>query len=190
MKHVLLITALFLLNGCFSSTPNSRFYLLESLETQVFSQNKFSIAVQNISIPAYLEKPQIVLQNKNSPELKISEFNRWASDLNTMLKNVLIENLQKEFPNALVKPLSYGTTSKYVVKINIEKLSGWLNKDASLVGNYQILSSTGRLLGESDFDLSTSAGKTYADYVSAQSLLLRQLSEKISQSILEKMHQI
>ena len=152
MKKVFAVFCLLFLSGCFSSTPNSNFYLLESSsrETSV-SQRKMNIAVQDIMLPEYLQRPQIVFQAEGKPELKISEFNRWASPLDEMIQNTLIEDLRKAMPLSIVKPLVYGGGSQHIVKLNIEKMGGYFKENAYLIGNWQILSTTGRVLKQKDF---------------------------------------
>lgn len=174
-----------MLTGCFSSTPNSRFYLLESNKNaQPVSMQKFNIAVQDINVPEYLDRPQIVWQKPQQPELKIAEFDRWASDINVMLQNTMIENLQTSFPQANIKPLAYGMTSQYIIKINIEKMSGWENNDAYLIGNWQILNSRGKIISENTIDMQVPAGKTYGEYVSAQSKIWAKTSHEIAEHIM------
>ena len=181
MKKYVAAICVLLLTGCFFSTKNSTFYLLETQGTvEPVTQKKFSIAVQDISIPDYLQKPQIVLQAQDSPELKVSEFNRWGSDLQGMLQNTLIEDLQNLMPNAFIKPLMFGQSAQYTLQINIEKLSGSLKEQAVLKGTYKIVLQNGRILKEENFDLSTPAGKTYGSYVTAQSNLLARLAQEIA----------
>ncbi len=185
MKKFLMIAFVSILSGCFFSTPNSTFYLLESnSDMEAVSQKRLNIAVQDVLLPDYLQKPQIVLQKENSPELKVSEFNRWGSDLEGMIQNTLIEDLQRAFPQAAVKPLLFGTKANYVIKLNIEKMTGFLREDAILSGTWQILNSYGKILKQSDFKLKTPAGKTYGSYVSAQSKLISELAKTLSENLI------
>lgn len=180
MKKSAVFLMILFLSACFSSTPNSRFYLLESSINSVpVSSKQTSIAIQDIQIPDYLDRPQIVLQQQDNPELKIAEFDRWASDLGGMLQNTLAENLQKELPNAVIQPLSYGINPRYIVKVNIEKLSGWLDENVYLNGSWQIVNSNGKVLAEQTISLSASTGKTYNSYVKAQSRLWAQTASQI-----------
>lgn len=182
MKKIFTVFCLLFLSGCFSSTPNSNFYLLESLsETSPVSQRKMNIAVQDILLPEYLQRPQIVLQAEGNPELKISEFNRWASPLEEMIQNAIIEDLRQNMPKSVVKPLVFGGGSQYVVKINIEKMGGYFKQKAYLTGNWQILSASGRVLRQKDFYFEDLTDTTYGSYVVAQSRLLGKLSEDVAQ---------
>jgi len=110
MKKLFICLLPLLLSACLFSTPNSTFYLLESSsQAESVFQKKLNVAVYDVGLPDYLQKPQIVLQKHDSPELKVSEFNRWASDLDGMVQNTLIENLQKSFPQSTIKPLVFGS---------------------------------------------------------------------------------
>lgn len=183
MKKYFLLICLFL-PACLSSTPDSRFYLLENPQaTQTVSVKKINIAVQDISVPTYLDRPQIVLRNPDNPELKIAEFDRWASDLNTMLQTFVVNGLQEALPNAVIKPLVYGDRPKYVVKINIEKFGGWLGQSAYISGNWQILNNSGHVIYEQNIKTETPCGKTYAEYVKTQSLMLNEITNLIAKKI-------
>lgn len=179
MKKLLIILFLLPLMGCFS-TPNSKFFVLEDFDISDISSKRLSIAVYDINVPDFIDKPQIVLQKPQSPELKISEFNRWATDLNVMIKNTLINNLSSALPNAKITSLNFGSNYQYVVKVNIEKLNGWFNDLAYLKVNWQILNSRGKVLYSKDSEYSTDVKNTYESYVKAQSTLLADLSKDIA----------
>lgn len=185
MKKIFAITCLLpLLAGCFFSTPNSRFYMLEGTENPAVTSSKnISIAVQDVSFPQYLDRPQIVLQQPNNPEIKMAEFDRWAADFGTMLQNHLIENLQSALPNADIKPLAFGNKPKFIVKLTIEKFGGWLNENSYLQGSWQIVNTRGKLLTEQNFNLTDKVGKNYGSYVQAQSRLLAQVADDIAKRI-------
>lgn len=185
MKKIFAIIGLLpLFTGCFFTTPDSRFYMLENTKNPaVVSDKKINIAVQDVNFPQYLDRPQIVLQQPDNPEIKIAEFDRWAADFGTMLQNRLIDNLQSALPNADIKPLAFGNKPKFIVKLTIEKFGGWLNENAYLQGNWQIVNTRGKLLTEQNFNLSDKVGKNYGSYVQAQSRLLAQVADDIAKRI-------
>ena len=181
MKKICLLLCI-ILSGCFS-TPNSSFYMLRTeSDKQVFA-NKLSIGVYDIVLPEYLDKPQIVLQKPNSTEITISEFNRWAIDLSAMLKNTLIEDLQQVLPNSKISALEFGVNSQYVVKVEIEKFSGWFNNKAVLQANWQILNQQGKIIFSKSSTYQKNIGKNYDSYVSAQSQLWADLAFDISKKL-------
>lgn len=182
MKKLTCLLA-FLLCGCFFSTPQSRFYLLENGGGQAVSDKKMVIAVQDILVPEYLDRPQIVLQYADKTELKISEFDRWATSLNTLLQTGLINNLSGYFPQATVIPLVYGVNAKYVVQTDVETFSGDLNADAYFSGSWKIMNANGRVLKENKFSFSSKTGNSYDAYVKTQSVLLKELAQEIAENI-------
>lgn len=184
MKKLCLLVMLSLLCGCFFSTPNSRFYLLEAEQNlKEITDKKFNIAVQDIYVPDFLSRPQIVLQKPESAQLSVSEFDRWGSDLNAMLQTAMINNLQNQMPSAVVKPLLYGSSPRYVVKINIERFGGWLGEEAYMGGNWQILSSGGRVIVEQDFSKQQKIGRSYDAFVQALSRMWGAVSQEIAYKI-------
>lgn len=182
MKKLFLSILLLPLLGCFS-TPNSNFFVLEPIDIPTVSSKKTTITVYDVNIPDFIDRPQIVLQKPNSPKITISEFNRWATDLNVMIKNTLIADLKSALPNAKIIPLNFGSNYQYVIKINIEELNGWFNDTAHLKINWQILKQSGKVLYSQNLQYTALAGKNYESYVQAQSKLLSNLSQDIAQKL-------
>ena len=184
MKKNLLLIFVSALSGCFFSSPKSSFYILENVgQERIVSNKSLQIGVQDVSVPDYLLRPQIVLQKSGSPEVEISEFHRWASDLPEMIQNTLILDMQKALPRSEVKPLLFGGKSKYIIKIDLEKMTGTFQGEAVLSGTWQILNQSGQILKQNTFKLDEKVGQTYAMYVQAQSTLLQRLSAEIAQSL-------
>lgn len=184
MRKYLTLLLFLVLSGCFGATKNSEFYLLETQNAQeVISEAKLNIAVQDIILPDYLKKPQIVLQAKDSPQLTISEFHRWGSDFEQMVENTLTDDLQNVMPHAFIKPLIYGQNAQYIVQVNIDKLSGSFNEDAVLTGNYKIMTGRGKTIKEDNFRIIEPVGKDYVSYVEAQSRLIGQLAAMIAHGL-------
>jgi uncharacterized lipoprotein YmbA len=77
--------------GC-ASTPASRFYVLSPVSTPAAPSSEVSVAVGPVSVPAVVDRPQIVVTmgpNRVWPD----EFNRWASPLQDGIARVIGENL-------------------------------------------------------------------------------------------------
>ena len=184
MKNILLSAFVLILSGCLFSTPKSDFYILESDQNQnKISDKSLQVGVQDVSVPDYLLRPQIVLQKNGSPQIEISEFHRWASDLPEMIQNTLILDLQKALPRSEVKPLLYGGKLKYVVKIDLEKMVGSFKNEAYLSGTWQILNAKGQILQQNRFQFNEKVGSNYMSYVQAQSLLMKKLALEIALSL-------
>jgi uncharacterized lipoprotein YmbA len=184
IKKLCVLMLAFCLSGCFAfrTTPTSRFYLLESPKNlQAVSLIKKNIAIQDVSVPEYVDRPQLVLKVPDTAELQIAEFDRWGSDFQTMIQTTLIEDLQRALPRSSVGRLLYGSNASYVVKIQIDTFSGTLDRVASLGGNFKILNLSGKILAERNFDLNRPIGRTYDSYATAQSALLAELAIQIAE---------
>ncbi|MBT1072856.1 PqiC family protein [Pelotalea chapellei] len=84
-----------MLTGC-TRSPSAKFYTLTPLAPQetLPSVQKAPVAVKvmPVTIPDYLDRPQIVTQTGTN-SLKTAEFNRWAGSLRNGISAVLAENL-------------------------------------------------------------------------------------------------
>jgi uncharacterized lipoprotein YmbA len=77
--------------GC-GSTPASRFYTLSAGVAPTTTPSNLSVAVGPVSIPAVVDRPQIVV-TAGPNQVRLEEFNRWASPLQNSIGRVVAENL-------------------------------------------------------------------------------------------------
>lgn len=77
--------------GCATSPP-SRFYTLGGPATPARAVAEFAVAVGPVSIPAVVDRPEIVVTVGDN-EVWPDEFNRWAGPLAEMIGMALVENL-------------------------------------------------------------------------------------------------
>ena len=95
MPRITAITALCALvaiaAGC-ASTPASRFYTLSAAGGQAAASSNLSVVVGPVSVPAVVDRPQIVV-NLGPNEVRLEEFNRWAAPLQNTIARVVAENL-------------------------------------------------------------------------------------------------
>jgi len=82
--------ALVLAAGC-SSDP-AHFYTLSATATPAPATSKLAVAVGSVSVPAAVDRPQIVVST-SANTVAIDEFNRWASPLQDNIARVVAENL-------------------------------------------------------------------------------------------------
>jgi len=93
---------LLVLGGCLC-TPPSRFYLLPTL-TDVSSpaamgERALTIGVGPVTLPPYLDRPQIVTRASRA-QLHLAELDQWAASLQDTVARVLAENLSLLMPTA------------------------------------------------------------------------------------------
>ena len=77
--------------GCGSSPP-SRFYTLSAASGVAGTPSNVSVAVGPVSVPPIVDRPQIVV-SMGSNQVRLEEFNRWASPLQSNIARVIAENL-------------------------------------------------------------------------------------------------
>jgi uncharacterized protein len=77
--------------GC-GSAPSSRFYTLSAGAAPAATPSSLSVAVGPVSIPAVVDRPQIVVTTGPN-QVRLEEFNRWASPLQNGIARVVAENL-------------------------------------------------------------------------------------------------
>ena len=100
LSLVYLFFAVFLTQGCSSGGVNTRFYVLDPLDShkvlaeEEVKKNGPSIEIVSVSIPQYLERPQIVTRN-NKNELYLAEFHQWGGNLRQNMIRVLAKNLSQ-----------------------------------------------------------------------------------------------
>jgi uncharacterized lipoprotein YmbA len=80
-----------LTSGCASSPP-ARFYTIDATAPPAAAPSTLSVAVGPVTVPAVVDRPEIVV-SAGPNELRVDEFNRWASPLQDNLSRAVAENL-------------------------------------------------------------------------------------------------
>ena len=175
------------LTACGTSAP-SVFYALDyntPANTFQAGQNAV-ISVASVQIPAYLDRPQIVLKTQDSPVLLINEFNRWAENLSSASARVLasaINNAAKR--NYARSADSRGENTPYRLFVQIVHLDATAGGDALLDAWWSVATPDGAPVYTAHSVLKQSAGDSYDDIVRAQNALLTRLGDKIAQYCLK-----
>ena len=74
------------------SSPPSRFYTLNAVATPGSATSTLSVVVGPVSVPAVIDRPQIVVTTATN-EVALDEFNRWAAPIRESLAGVVANNL-------------------------------------------------------------------------------------------------
>lgn len=83
--------ALTLAAGCGTSPP-SRFYTLSPTAAPAPATSTLLVAVGPVTIPGVVDRPEFVV-NTGPNEVRIDDFNRWASPLQDNLTRAIADNL-------------------------------------------------------------------------------------------------
>ncbi|MBP5534960.1 MAG: membrane integrity-associated transporter subunit PqiC [Alphaproteobacteria bacterium] len=181
----LLVACLFLSACIFGTSQNAKFYTLTSEQTAVVSKkcNAF-IGVGRVQLPKYLDRPQIVTQGKDSPEMVISEYNRWVEAPAVLTTRVLTEDLSALLPKAQIK-MRQNVTEKFDMFVTVEvvKMNAVLSEKAQMEAWFTIKDNTGKLLKRQKFSSELKIGKSYDDLINGYSMLWMQLSKNIAEHL-------
>jgi len=107
--------------GCGSSPP-SRFYTLSGTATPPAASSNLSVAVGPITIPAAVDRPQMVVST-SANQVELDEFNRWASPLGNNISRVVAVNLVALLgtPNVTLFPQMLAADADFRVAIEVQR---------------------------------------------------------------------
>jgi uncharacterized lipoprotein YmbA len=105
--------------GC-ASDP-THYFTLTPTATRTTSASKLSVAVGPVSVPATVDRAQIVVSSSGSNQLTFDEFNRWASPLQDNLAHVVAEDLVALLgtPRITLFPQTLSSDMDYRVEIEV-----------------------------------------------------------------------
>ncbi|WP_291992994.1 PqiC family protein [Candidatus Accumulibacter sp. ACC003] len=187
MRHLTVIACLLLAIVSACASPPSRFYTLSAATAGAGSGSAatLSVAVGPVSLPAVVDRPQIVV-NSGANEVRLDEFNRWAGPLQDNIARVLAGNLAQELGTARVWP--YGQTAQssadYQVLIDVQRFDSTLGDAVLIEALWTVRPAAG---GASKSGRSqvreTIAGSGFEPLVAAHSRALARVSSDIAAAI-------
>lgn len=186
MKKIIALVAVLLTTACLGGTTRpAKIYSLNSIsDSSVFFKSaKLVIGVEEVKMPIYLDKPQIVTREPNQVEMNISEYNRWSEPLGAAMQRAIADDMAVYMPNALVKPTSFRREGfDYIVWVEVNRFDGSFGKTVELSAWWSVYTANGKLMFRGKSELSRPLGKTYDDlalqYGDIVSELARQISAK------------
>ena len=117
--------------GC--ASPASRFYTLSATPTPAATPSGLSVAVGPVSVPAAVDRPQIVA-TMGPNQVRLDEFNRWAAPLQSAIARVVAENLVALLgtPRVATAGQILSADADYRVAIEVQRFDSALGEAASL----------------------------------------------------------
>lgn len=186
MKKILVLCLGLMVSGCFTgTTKESRFYALKSEQVVeiTYQTPPISIDVENVRIPASIDKPQIVTMNANDVEFTIHELDRWSEPLEFMIAGTLADDMALYLPKATVKNGGdVFETFTYTVSVDVIKFIG-NGKEATLDAWWTVRDRDERKIGSGRSTYTENIGSNYVDFVTAQSKMVSLLARDISKKI-------
>jgi len=169
--------------GCTSSP--ARFYTLGATAAPAAVTSKLSVAVGPVSVPAAVDRPQIVVTTGPN-QVALDDFNRWASPLQDNVASVIAENLVALLgtPRVTLFPQTLNADADYRVQIEIHNFESAPGKSASLDAVWTVRrvkdgrTETGRTSARENVE-----GSSFDALAAAHSRALERLSADIANAI-------
>lgn len=185
MRHLAVIACLLLAvaGGC--ASPPSRFYTLSAAAAPATRASTLSVAVGPVSLPAVVDRPQIVVST-GANEVRLDEFNRWASPLADNIVRVLADNLARELGTARVWPYGQATRSStdYQVLIDFQRIDSTLGEGVLIEALWTVRPAAGGAAKSGRSQVrEPSAGAGFEALVAAHSRALARVSGDIAAAI-------
>lgn len=175
--------------GCTPTPVPTRFYVLSTSPppggVPTAPPADFAVGVGPITIPAYLDRPQIVTRT-GQDEVDLAEFDQWGEPLRPAVQRVLAEDLALRIPTQRVILFPWrGTRSvQYQVAVEILRFEGQPGGDVVLQARWRLLDGAGRELLLRTSPLTEATGAPgYPAMVAALSRALGALSGEIAAAI-------
>ena len=190
----LLFGFLFLfLGGCMGqvSAP-TRFYMLKpiagsEMKLKFAARDRYVIVgIAPIEFPAYLDRPQFILQ-KGKNEYRLAEFDNWAEPLRNNFERVFFENLNillNDLPVAVVGQAS-SLDIDYQLRMAVIRMESDQKGQVTLDAGWIILGDDGRklVLAKVSRNREQSGSEEYGEIVAAQSRALEALSREVAEAV-------
>ena len=195
-KYFCLIVATFALSACtlWRTSEPARFYTFTTPEvTQVRGPAKVTtVAIENVTVPRAIDRPQIVMKYKNSNMMMVSEFDRWIDGPANSLPVVISENMNQYAKNISAKPTKNSVearNAKYILSVDFVRFETELNGKITISAWWTLSNNRGDIIAQKKMTQTADTPELEAGYpnydaiVAAQSKLLARLSYKIADVI-------
>ena len=167
------------------ASPMSRFYTLSAANAPAAASSTLSIVVGPVSIPAVVDRPQIVVTTSPN-QVRPEEFNRWASPLQNAIARVVAENLVALLgtPRVILSSQTLGGDADYRAAIEVQRFESAPGEAATLDAVWTVIrtkdgkSQTGRTTVRE-----ATSDKSYDALAAAHSRALARLSQDIADGV-------
>ena len=186
--------------GCLSTTtPATRFYVLNPLDpgvspiSEIDRKGPLSVEVASLHLPQYLEKPQIVTRSSKN-RLELAEYHQWGGNLRKNMMRVLGQNLSRLLatPHIAIYPHRPTISPDFRVDLEVMHFERDADGQVRLSAQWRLSSGKDRKpLTTRITDLASpivQKGGGFEHTVSAMSELFGELSQIIGSAILEHIH--
>jgi uncharacterized protein len=171
--------------GC---SPITRYYTLSQVvpaAVPAYAEGVAAvIAVGPVSLPDYVDRPQIVV--RTSPNrVEQATFDQWGGSLDDMVPRVLVQDLAIRLPadHVVAFPQVADVAFEYRVPVNISQFDVTTAGDAVVAAHWQVHGRAGSVAVRETVAHAKAAGPSYDQRAAALSLALGQLTDEIAAAL-------
>ena len=179
------VFALAVLSTSCASTPASRFYTLSATGGPAATSSKLSVAVGPVTVPAVVDRPQIVV-DIGPNQVRLEEFNRWAAPLQNNIARVVADNLVLMLgtPRVTLSAQGLSADADYRAAIEVQSFQSAPGEAATLDAVWTVRRTKD---GKSELGRTTAREtvpeKSYDALAAAHSRALARLSQDIADAV-------
>ena len=168
-----------------SSGPPSRYYTLNAASAPVVNASRVSVLVGPVSVPAIVDRPQIVV-DIGANQVKLEEFDRWAAPLQNAIARVVADNLVSLLgtPRVTLSSQTLSADADFRASIDVQSFQSAPGEAATLDAVWTVRrvkdgkAETGRTNAREPVQ-----EKTYDGLAAAHSRALARLSQDIAAAV-------
>ena len=188
---LLALAGLLTAGGCsLGRSPRPDFYMLSSPVENVVQSGKEKIsgprvAIGPVSIPGYLDRPQLFLRDGNDVKVELAEFNHWSEPFGEGVTRVLCDAVSASLTprKGLASPMRSQQPFQWRIAVDIARFDGAPNGSVILDAGWSLVNESGEELKSGRFVQHAPAGPDIPSMVQAQSALLAQFGAALGHMI-------
>jgi uncharacterized protein len=188
-SRLLAVAAAAWLAACSISQPTKLYTFADppSGTKPAFAHPGLAIGISNISLPDYLDRPQIVTRS-GATQMEVAEFDRWVEPLSAMTRRTLLQTLRNDLgtDKIVIFPQSRTVSVDYQVAVDVTRFDAMRGGDMTLDARWLVLNSDGSEVlrdGRTVVLLPTGDGTSLQETVNAMSNGWTTLGTEIAQAI-------
>ena len=156
---LLALAGLLTAGGCsLGRSPRPDFYMLSSPVENVVQSGKEKIsgprvAIGPVSIPGYLDRPQLFLRDGNDVKVELAEFNHWSEPFGEGVTRVLCDAVSASLTprKGLASPMRSQQPFQWRIAVDIARFDGAPNGSVILDAGWSLVNESGEELKSGRF---------------------------------------
>ncbi len=193
---VMAVLPILILPACFRPSPPVHFYVLAEPPVRAVPADVLGnpsgvsprvgprVGILPITLPGYLQRPQMVVRQDDSVDIRREDYHRWGEELGAGMARVLSVSMTNNLADiqGVVMPLRIGAPVDLRVQVEARRFEGSPEGEVYLEALWSV-QKDGKALREGHFLSHRRAGPGMASLVETQSALLVELGAELAAGV-------